>query len=525
MPDRILVIRLGQLGDVLLCSPLILNLKLNFPGCHITFLTKRQFAPLAERIPGVDSVIGVKANVSAYELYCQAITLDEERYDTVIDLQRKVKSWFVRKLLRPDKDFIYPKRRAERRQTVSRRHKIIPKSWPHTIDLYNEVLSQMGGTPVARRPLLSLTDSDLAREQSDFKRVFIAPGASYENKNWGFERFAKVARNLIDKHNAKVYWAVTKADWESYHDFDQLKSTRFELLIDQSIDQLISTMTACDVGLSNDSGLMHLATAVGLPLIGLFGPTHQSLGFAPRGIFSRVIEVDLACRPCSLHGSKDCYRDARYCFDRITPQDVIGELLDLYESRGKLRPALFVDRDGTLIVDKDFLSDPDQVELLPGVPEALKVAAEAGYQLVMISNQSGVARGLFSENDVELVNRRVMELLAPHNVEFSGVYYCPFYENGSVPRYSIDSPLRKPRPGMVEVAAEQLNLDLRRSIVIGDKHDDFRLGQVIGGRSALVLTGHGFDQRKQHRLSGAISEKNVYDDLLQAVQGLVTRQS
>ena len=524
MPDRILVIRLGQLGDLLLCSPLILNLKLNFPHCHITFLTKEQFGSVAERIPGVDLVIGVKANISAFELYSQTLALADERYDTVIDLQRKVKSWFVRKLLRPDKDYIYPKRRAERRQAVSRRHKRIPDSWPHTIDLYNDVVRQMGGKPIAERPLLNLSEAELTRERSDLKCLFIAPGASFDNKNWGVKRFAKVARNLIEKHDVKIYWAVTKADSESGDDLNQFDPTRFELLVDRSFDQLISVMTTCDAGLANDSGLMHLATAVGLPVVGIFGPTHQSLGFAPRGLFSSVKEVDLPCRPCSLHGGKACYRDARYCFDRITPQEVTDELVDLLSTRGQRQPALFVDRDGTLIVEKKFLSDPDQVELLPGVPQALKIAEEEGYRLIMISNQSGVARGYFGEAEVERVNGRVMELLAHYHLEFSGVYYCPFYEQGSVPEYSIDSPLRKPRPGMVEAAAEQLNLDLRRSIVIGDKLDDFRLGQIMGGRSAMVLTGHGREQWKKHRLGGGISEKDIYDDLLQAVQGIVTRQ-
>ena len=524
MPDKILVIRLGQLGDVLLCSPLTSNLKLNFPSCDITFLTKDQFKPVAQRLPGVDHVIGVKENITAYGLYLQAISLDNQRYDTVIDLQRKVKSWFVRKLLRPDHDYIYPKRRKERLEAVSRRSKKIPETIQHTIELYNDIITQMGGNPIADRPHINLTKSDLARHRSALKQIFIAPGASFENKNWGYDRFAHVAENLINNHGAQVKWAVVGSDLKYCQDMKSFDPARFELLVDLSIDQLISVMTSCDVSLSNDSGLMHLATAVGLPVVGVFGPTHQSLGFAPKGIFSKIVEVDLPCRPCSLHGGKKCYRDTRYCFDQITPGAVTDALIQLYESRGKLTPALFVDRDGTLIVEKEFLSNPDKVELLPGVPEALRTAARAGYRLVMISNQSGVARGYFSEETVERVNRRVMELLAKHHIEFAGVYYCPFYEKGSVPKYAVDSPLRKPRPGMAEAAARELYLDLRRSIVIGDKLDDYRLGQVIGGRSAMVLTGHGRDQWEEHRASSAIDERHVHEDLLRAVQGSVTGQ-
>jgi len=132
-----------------------------------------------------------------------------------------------------------------------------------------------------------------------------------------------------------------------------------------------------------------------------------------------------------------------------------------------------------------------------------------------------VARGYFGIEQVEAVNNRLLSMLAAERVDVDGLYFCPYYENGAIPEYSVASELRKPRPGMAEQAALELNLDLRRSIVIGDKFDDYCLGKVIGAGSAMVLTGHG----KEHLacLSGfrETGGKDLFENLLAAVQAVV----
>lgn len=156
------------------------------------------------------------------------------------------------------------------------------------------------------------------------------------------------------------------------------------------------------------------------------------------------------------------------------------------------RKAVFLDRDGTLIVERNYLGDPAGVALLEGVPQALKQLSDAGFLLVMVTNQSGVARGFFTMDDVVRVNGRVEELLEREGVRLDAVYICPHYERGSVPEYAVSCNCRKPRPGMALAAAKDWDLDLSSSYMIGDKPADVSFGRNFGAReSYLVRTGHG----------------------------------
>lgn len=143
------------------------------------------------------------------------------------------------------------------------------------------------------------------------------------------------------------------------------------------------------------------------------------------------------------------------------------------------KKALFLDRDGTLIVDRDYLGDPDGVELLPGVGAALRKAREAGFLLVVVSNQSGVGRGYFPESAIAAVNARMAEYLAEEGVEIDGFYHCPH-------RPDEGCSCRKPEPGMIEAAVHDLGIDASASFVIGDKESDVLLAKYTGARGVLL---------------------------------------
>ena len=151
---------------------------------------------------------------------------------------------------------------------------------------------------------------------------------------------------------------------------------------------------------------------------------------------------------------------------------------------GHLGPALFLDRDGVVIVDKGYLKDPAEVELLPGVAETMVAAAEAGYLLVGVSNQSGLGRGLFDQEDLALVMTRLDELLADEGTGFDGFYFCPH-----APTEGCSC--RKPAPGLFKEAAESCRWDKTRSWVIGDKASDVAFGRLGDLGSVLVRTGYG----------------------------------
>lgn len=158
--------------------------------------------------------------------------------------------------------------------------------------------------------------------------------------------------------------------------------------------------------------------------------------------------------------------------------------------------AVFLDRDGTIIEERNYLSDPAGVALIPGAAEAIRKLSQRQYMIVVVSNQSGVARGMFTEKDVHLVNQRVEQLLLQEGAFLDAIYYCPHHPDGIIPPYNKICNCRKPAPGMGLLAAEQYNIDLSKSYMIGDKADDVLFGQNCGMRNAfLVSTGHG---TKQH---------------------------
>jgi D-glycero-D-manno-heptose 1,7-bisphosphate phosphatase len=148
------------------------------------------------------------------------------------------------------------------------------------------------------------------------------------------------------------------------------------------------------------------------------------------------------------------------------------------------KPFVVLDRDGTIIVERHYLSDPSQVELIPGAAEGLAQLAIMGLGLVVVTNQSGIGRGYFDEARLHQIHHRMCELLATHGVWLSGIYSCPHTPEDHCT-------CRKPRPGLVERAARELDFDPTEAFVIGDKPCDIELGQRIGAATLLVRSGYG----------------------------------
>ena len=180
-------------------------------------------------------------------------------------------------------------------------------------------------------------------------------------------------------------------------------------------------------------------------------------------------------------------------------------------------PTLFLDRDGVVIRDRNYLADPADVELLPGVAKAMARARAAGWQLIGVSNQSGLGRGYFSAADFGAVMTRLAEELAEEKACFDGFFYCPHAPEA-------ECQCRKPRLGMLTEAARDFDWDPRRSWVIGDKACDVDLGQNAGIGSILVRTGYGAEQEPAVTRRWAGTDRVlVATDLLDAVGQLLVR--
>ena len=178
------------------------------------------------------------------------------------------------------------------------------------------------------------------------------------------------------------------------------------------------------------------------------------------------------------------------------------------EGRPVLRRAVFLDRDGTLIQERDYLADPEVVSLLPGVPEALHLLTGAGFALVVVTNQSGIARGLYTLDDYHAVARRLDEELGRTGVELDATFFCPHHPDLTGP-----CECRKPGTGMYVRAARELGLDLAGSYFVGDRQKDVAPAATLGGTGILVRTGYGLEEEV------AVEEGTVVvDSLLDAAR-------
>ena len=151
-----------------------------------------------------------------------------------------------------------------------------------------------------------------------------------------------------------------------------------------------------------------------------------------------------------------------------------------------MNKGIFLDKDGTLIPDIPYNIDPDMITLQPDSIEGLKLLYDEGYLLVIVSNQSGVARGYFTEEKLEAVEIKIKELLAVNDILLSGFYYCPHHPQGIVKSFNIDCDCRKPKPGMLLKAATEHNIDLPKSWMIGDILNDIEAGSRAGCKTVLI---------------------------------------
>jgi D-glycero-D-manno-heptose 1,7-bisphosphate phosphatase len=157
------------------------------------------------------------------------------------------------------------------------------------------------------------------------------------------------------------------------------------------------------------------------------------------------------------------------------------------------RPAVFLDRDGTLTEERGYIDRPDRLALYPWTGDALRLLRRAGFALVVVTNQSGVGRGLFDEALLDRLHRELDARLPPGAVP-DRYYYCPHLPDARLERYRQACRCRKPGPGMIEQACLDLGLDPARSVMVGDRWVDVESGQAAGTRGVLVRTGHGARQ-------------------------------
>jgi len=194
------------------------------------------------------------------------------------------------------------------------------------------------------------------------------------------------------------------------------------------------------------------------------------------------------------------------------------------ERQRRLRPAIFLDRDGTINEQMGYINHLSRFHLLPGVGEAIRRLNEHDLPVVVVTNQSGLARGYFPESLLDAVHAEMHRLLALAGARLDGLYVCPHHPEAKDERYRLNCSCRKPKTGLLEQAARELGLDLARSYMVGDRWSDLRCGAAAGATSLLVLTGYGRGDLCYIGPGQAIQPAHVAEDLAAAVQWILERE-
>ncbi len=189
------------------------------------------------------------------------------------------------------------------------------------------------------------------------------------------------------------------------------------------------------------------------------------------------------------------------------------------QANNNLQSAIFIDRDGTINEDTGYVSSPDELIIYPWAAEAVRLVNESGMKAIIITNQSGVARSLYTEQTLGSIHDHLTRELSKSGAHIDGIYYCPHHPEIGDEIYRKRCECRKPRPGMLIDAARDHRIDLAASYVIGDKASDINLAAEVGARGALVLTGYGHETLRRRDCEPAI----VADDLLDAVKQILDR--
>jgi heptosyltransferase-2 len=544
---KILVREVNWVGDAVLTLPALEALDRRFPEAEIVVVGRPWVAGLFGGQRCVDRVLAYEsagAHGGFSGRWALARRLRQDGFDLALLFPNSFDAAVVPWLARIPRRVGYPT--DGRRLLLTHPVRAAARAGErHQVFRYLDLVRALGGSGEAL-PRLAVT-ADAVRAADDLLAqcgveagatcIAVNPGSVYGSaKRWAPEGFAAVADALAVRRGAKVLLVGSSGEVGVLQSVARAMREPAVVLGGRTdIGMLPGLLRRARLVLTNDTGAMHVAAAVGSPLLAIFGPTDLD-ATGPLGPRCRAVRAPVPCSPCLL---RECPIDHR-CMTGIAVEEVVRaaeELLNETQSDGcpvaqlgerspgrpaPGSPAAFLDRDGTIIEDLGYLGDPERIQFIPGAQEALRALRASGYRLIVVTNQAGVARGLITEADVRRVNRRLRDLLADAGVALDGIYYCPHHPEAGAPEYRQTCASRKPGPGMIERAAQDFALDLGRSVIVGDHSSDAEVARHFPGmRSIMVLTGHGPGQYEKVRAGEVPPPDHVAADLASAVAWLL----
>jgi heptosyltransferase-2 len=533
---RLLVRGPNWIGDAVMSEPALAAVRRLFPKAEISVLVKPAIADLFEKHPAIDRLLlydGRRQHAGLIGKWRLASSLRRAGFDMAILFQNAFEAALLAFLAGIPTRYGYatdgrgllltdPVPRPDRRRKL------------HLVNYYLELLRPLGEDGMPAQPRLYLSPSEEAQGQALLKAngigpsdrvVGINPGSSYGTaKRWLPERFAQTADRLIQRmrdQDQRAHAVLFGASGEEALAAAIAGGMRHPPLVlsgKTSMKELMAVIKRCTVFLTNDTGPMHIAAAFGVPVVAVFGPTDSS-ETSPVGEHT-IVRHPVDCSPCLL---RECPIDHR-CMTGVTVDDVHEAALRQLQHVGKSQVSkfessdlqtlelsnlktplagvtVFLDRDGTLNVDQGYVMTPEELKLHDGAAEAVASLKAQGAKVILITNQSAIGRGLLTESDLHTIHARLLSLLQAAGGGLDAVYFCPHHpEDGCR--------CRKPNPGLVERAVNELGVDLSAAYMVGDQKRDVELARRVGARSILVLTGPiGVEALKTMQAGGDLPDR------------------
>jgi lipopolysaccharide heptosyltransferase II len=534
---RIVVRGPNWIGDAVMSEPALSALRRLFPQAELTLLVKPAVAELFKGHPDVSRILvyddrGQHAGLTGK--WRLANELRRGRFDLAILFQNAFEAALLAFLAGIPRRYGYATdgRRLLLSDPVPRPGRTVIT---HQVHYYLEMLRPLGCEEGAKSPRLVLfreEEAAMAKRLAESgvgsseSLIGLNPGSTYGGaKRWLPERFAETADRLAGQSGAKVLIVGARGEETLARAIAEKIQARTVVLSGQtSVRELMAAVKRCSVFVTNDTGPMHIAAAFGVPVVAVFGPTDWRTT-APFGAGHTLVRQPVDCSPCLL---RECPIDHR-CMTRVTVDEVYHaatvQMATKQAASGTQHVAscaqhlplhgvtVFLDRDGTTNRDTGYIKSPEELQIFPGAVEAVARLKQAGAKVVVVTNQSGVGRGLFSIETLGAIHTRLREVFEAGGAPFDGLYYCPHHPDDGCA-------CRKPGTVMIERAVADLGLDLSRAYVVGDQRRDIDLARRIGAKSLLVTTGPTSAQALEELRQEGAAPDCVATDLSQAVTWL-----
>lgn len=519
---KILIIKFAAIGDVLRTTPILCPLKKKYPKAKIYWLTEKiSYGVLCDN-PFIDKVILYnRANLAILQdmSFNILINLDKDKRaaGAANTIPAKIKKGFGQmgsgQLAPFDKDSDYAYRLGIDDELKFRRNK---KTYQQIS--FEQIGFKFQGEKYiydlkkkdmefAKKKLKKNGDSPL-RGQPPFLKVGIVTGSgkAFAGKRLPFNSYVKIIQGLLHYDGIQVLLLGGPEErWINLKIINIFENAIVDTGCNNTIGEFAAIVNNCDIIITGDTLTMHLGIATGKHVMVYFGSTTPN-EIELYGKGEKIIPK-IKCSPCY---KKDCLIKEK-CLQLINPETIVESVVGVSRKvfkRHLMKKMVFIDRDGVINknpVYGDYIRKSSQFKFLPRVHSAVKKLSKNGYTLIVISNQAGVAKGLFTKKDLDMINKKMLKTINNSGSIISGIYYCIHHPDANCA-------CRKPKTGLIKKAIGGTAIDKNNSFFIGDTERDISTGKRFKVKTVLVLSGYSKKSDiKKWKVKPDFVAKDLYD--------------